>query len=97
MMGSAHVHLERSSGLAYMPGFGNECSSEALPGALPEGRNNPRVCPYGLYAEQLSGTAFTCPRSTNRRSWLYRLAPSVKQGGYTPLDSPSDPLLTADF
>lgn len=62
----------------YMSGFGNEFASECLPGALPEGQNNPQRCPYGLYAEQLSGTAFTAPRETNKRTWLYRIRPSVK-------------------
>ncbi|XP_056410320.1 homogentisate 1,2-dioxygenase isoform X2 [Hyla sarda] len=65
--------------VTYMPGFGNEFSSEdpRCPGSLPEGQNNPQVCPYGLYAEQLSGSAFTCPRSSNKRSWFYRILPSV--------------------
>jgi len=45
--------------LAYLTGFNNEFATEALPGALPVGRNSPQKCPYGLYAEQLSGTAFT--------------------------------------
>jgi homogentisate 1,2-dioxygenase len=62
---------------AYQSGFGNEFASEALPGALPAGRNSPQRCPYGLYAEQFSGTAFTAPRHANRRSWLYRIRPSV--------------------
>ena len=84
-------------GLQYHSGFHNHVATESARGALPVGQNSPQTVAYGLYAEQLSGTAFTCPRSTNRRSWLYRLAPSVKQGGYAPLDSPSDPLLTADF
>lgn len=61
----------------YMPGFGNTFSSEALPHALPVGQNNPQVCPYGLYAEQLSGTAFTAPRETNQKTWLYRILPPV--------------------
>ena len=52
----------------YMSGFGNGFETEALPGALPIGRNSPQKCPYGLYAEQLSGTAFTVPRASNRRS-----------------------------
>lgn len=45
----------------YLSGFGNEFSSEdeRCPGALPLGQNNPQKCPYGLYAEQLSGTSFT--------------------------------------
>jgi homogentisate 1,2-dioxygenase len=62
---------------AYQSGFGNEFATEALPGALPQGRNSPQRCPYGLYAEQISGTAFTAPRHGNRRSWLYRIRPSV--------------------
>lgn len=62
----------------YLTGFGNELETEALPGALPKGRNNPRQCEYGLYAEQLSGSAFTAPESKNKRSWLYRLRPSVR-------------------
>ena len=63
--------------LAYQSGFGNEFATEALAGALPVGRNSPQRAPYGLYAEQLSGTAFTAPRADNRRSWLYRIRPSA--------------------
>ena len=63
--------------LSYVSGFGNNVATEALPGALPVGRNSPQKCPYGLYAEQLSGTAFTAPRAENRRSWLYRIRPSA--------------------
>uniref|UniRef100_A0A4W4F3K7 Homogentisate 1,2-dioxygenase n=1 Tax=Electrophorus electricus TaxID=8005 RepID=A0A4W4F3K7_ELEEL len=55
------------------------------PGALPEGQNNPQICPYGLYSEQLSGSAFTCPRAANKRSWLYRILPSVRHKPFTPL------------
>uniref|UniRef100_A0A8C6IXG7 Homogentisate 1,2-dioxygenase n=1 Tax=Melopsittacus undulatus TaxID=13146 RepID=A0A8C6IXG7_MELUD len=71
-----------------MSGFGNEHVSEdpRCPGALPEGQNNPQVCPYGLYAEQLSGSAFTCPRPTNKRSWLYRILPSVCHKPFEPLE-----------
>src|ERR1700750_781767 len=57
-------------------GFGNHFSTEAVPGALPVGRNSPQKVPFGLYAEQLSGTAFTAPRVENKRSWLYRLRPT---------------------
>lgn len=64
--------------LNYMPGFGNDFETEALPGALPRGQNSPQKCAYGLYAEQLSGSPFTAPRKTNERSWLYRIRPSVK-------------------
>jgi len=62
---------------AYQAGFANHFATEALPGALPEGRNSPQRPPYGLYAEQLSGTAFTAPRARNRRSWLYRIRPAA--------------------
>ncbi|KAF8951708.1 hypothetical protein CPC16_011007 [Podila verticillata] len=61
----------------YQPGFGNHFSSEALPDALPKGQNTPQLCPYGLYAEQLSGTAFTVDRKHNERTWFYRIRPSV--------------------
>ena len=61
----------------YLSGFGNEFATEALPGALPVGQNSPQRAPYGLYAEQISGTAFTAPRSHNRRSWLYRIRPAA--------------------
>lgn len=63
--------------LLYLAGFGNEFETEALPGALPRGQNAPQRCAYGLYAEQISGTAFTAPNAANRRSWLYRIRPSV--------------------
>lgn len=61
----------------YQSGFGNECATEAIQGALPLGQNSPQKAPFGLYAEQLSGTPFTAPRVANRRSWLYRIRPSV--------------------
>ncbi|WP_330176564.1 homogentisate 1,2-dioxygenase [Streptomyces sp. NBC_01498] len=69
--------------LAYATGFGNEHSSEAVPGALPVGRNSPQRAPLGLYAEQLSGSAFTEPRAHNRRSWLYRIRPSAAHPPFT--------------
>ena len=62
----------------YMSGFGNSFESEALAGALPVGRNSPQKVKFGLYAEQLSGSPFTAPQSTNQRSWLYRIRPTVK-------------------
>ena len=61
----------------YQSGFGNEFATEALPGALPAHQNSPQRAPFGLYAEQLSGTAFTAPRACNRRSWLYRIRPAA--------------------
>ncbi len=65
----------------FMSGFGNTFETEALPGALPIGRNSPQKCPYGLYAEQISGSPFTAPRATNERTWLYRIRPSVRHTG----------------
>lgn len=74
-------------GGAYLSGFNNCHSTEAEEGALPIGRNSPQNPPLGLYAEQLSGTAFTAPRAHNRRSWLYRIRPSVKHGAsFKPVD-----------
>ena len=67
----------RQSEPAYLSGFGNEFASEAVPGALPVGQNSPQHPPLGLYAEGLSGTAFTAPRAENRRAWLYRIRPSA--------------------
>jgi homogentisate 1,2-dioxygenase len=67
--------------LMYMSGFGNSFETEALPGALPVGRNSPQKCDYGLYAEQLSGSAFTAPQASNERSWLYRVRPTVRHTG----------------
>ncbi|MEO1105222.1 MAG: homogentisate 1,2-dioxygenase, partial [Pseudomonadota bacterium] len=65
----------------YMPGFGNDFETEAIEGALPIGQNSPQRCPYGLYAEQLSGSPFTAPRATNQRAWLYRMRPTVRHIG----------------
>ncbi len=72
---------------AYLSGFGNEFATEALPGALPLHRNSPQRVAYGLYAEQMSGTAFTAPRSHNRRSWLYRIRPAAVHGAFQPMDA----------
>jgi homogentisate 1,2-dioxygenase len=69
-------------------GFGNQFESEALAGALPIGRNSPQRAPLGLYAELLSGSAFTAPRAENRRTWLYRRQPSVVAGPYAPYAQP---------
>ncbi len=73
--------------LRYQSGFGNHFATEALPGALPVGRNSPQRCAYGLYAEQYSGTAFTAPRHANRRSWLYRIRPAAVHERFVALDS----------
>ncbi len=71
---------------AYLTGFGNSFASEALAGTLPEGQNSPQKVPFGLYAEQLSGTPFTAPREENQRSWLYRIRPSAGHARYRRLD-----------
>lgn len=73
--------------LSYLSGFGNEHASEAVQGALPVGRNSPQRVPYGLYAEQFSGTAFTAPRRENRRAWLYRLRPSASHRPFRPMEA----------
>lgn len=73
-------HIGTETG--YQSGFGNEFATEALPGALPQHRNSPQKVAYGLYAEQISGTAFTAPRSHNRRSWLYRIRPAAMHGSF---------------
>lgn len=84
--------------LQYQSGFGNEFASECLPGALPVGRNSPQRVAYGLYAEQLTGSAFTAPRGANRRSWLYRIrpaamhAPFAKYSGATRLTNDFSPM-----
>lgn len=75
-----HASTVEQDGLVYQTGLGNQFESECIPGALPRGRNNPRMVPFGLYTEQLSGTAFTAPRAENRRVWLYRIQPSVTIG-----------------
>src|SRR6476620_5989166 len=61
----------------YLTGFGSHFETEAVAGALPKGRNSPQRPPFGLYAEQLSGSSFTAPRHENRRSWLYRMRPTA--------------------
>ncbi len=66
--------------LKYYNGFGNHFVSEAIPKSIPEYQNTPKKVNYGLYTEQLNGTAFTLPRSKNKRSWLYRIQPSATQG-----------------
>jgi homogentisate 1,2-dioxygenase len=71
---------------AYQSGFGNHFASEARPGALPLGQNSPQRVAHGLYAEQLSGTAFTAPRASNLRTWLYRLRPTATHPPYRQID-----------
>lgn len=75
------------SDLKYQSGFGNHFETEALKGALPVGRNNPQKPAYGLYAEQLNGSAFTAPPFENFRSWLYRILPSACQSPFLPYEA----------
>ncbi|HEY9236769.1 MAG TPA: homogentisate 1,2-dioxygenase [Phenylobacterium sp.] len=70
--------------LNYMSGFGSSFETEAVSGALPTGQNSPQRAPFGLFAEQLSGSAFTAPRHENRRSWLYRLRPTASHSPFRP-------------
>jgi homogentisate 1,2-dioxygenase len=90
----------RDAAPGYQSGFANEFATEALPGALPVGRNSPQRAPYGLYAEQLSGTAFTAPRAHNRRTWLYRIRPAAVHRPFEPLTPAAGaaaPRLVANF
>lgn len=87
--GRTYIRAKNAGGLTddYMPGFGNDQETEALPGALPVGMNSPQKCAYGLYAEQLSGTAFTA--HPPERTWCYRIRPSVKHSArYEKIDVP---------
>jgi homogentisate 1,2-dioxygenase len=76
----------QTTALKYLTGFGAHHESEAVAGALPVGRNSPQKVPFGLYAEQLSGSSFTMPRAQNLRSWLYRLHPSAMQPAFAPVE-----------
>jgi homogentisate 1,2-dioxygenase len=86
--------------LKYQTGFGNEFATEAVEGALPIGQNSPQQAPLGLYAEQFSGTAFTVPRASNKRTWTYRIRPSVLHKPFRQIDnrllrnSPFDEVVT---
>ena len=96
-MRNAHENSAPGAGnrsLTYQNGFANEFGTEALEGALPSGRNSPQRCGYGLYAEQFSGTAFTAPRHSNRRSWLYRIRPAAVHSEFRRID---DGYLTSRF
>ncbi|TGZ77849.1 homogentisate 1,2-dioxygenase [Ascodesmis nigricans] len=77
--------FEQAEKYEYMNGFPGSHESECLPNALPIGRNSPQMPPYGLYAEKLSGSAFTSPRKENKQSWLYRIMPSASHSPFTPL------------
>jgi len=78
------VKANTASQLVYQSGFGNEFATEAHPGALPVGQNSPQKHPIGLYTEQVSGSPFTVPRGQNKRTWMYRIRPSVVHEPYQP-------------
>jgi len=81
--------------LSYQSGFGNEFATEAVPGALPHGQNAPQKSALGLYTEQLSGSPFTAPRGQNRRTWTYRIRPSVTHKPF--VEEPQSHLLDGPF
>ena len=81
--------MAQQDNLQYLSGFGNEFATEAIKGALPVGQNSPQKPALGLYAEQLSGSAFTAPRTHNQRTWFYRIRPSVMHKPYTPYTQPN--------
>lgn len=82
-----NTNASHANGRGYMSGFGNEFRTEAIAGALDPRQNSPQKVPYGLYVEQISGTAFTAPRSTNKRSWMHRIRPSVVHTPYVQIDN----------
>jgi len=80
--------MKPGKSLQYQTGFGNEFASEAVAGTLPHGQNSPQRVAHGLYAEQLSGAAFTVPQKSQLRSWLYRIRPSVTHRSFAPYKHP---------
>jgi len=83
---AAATNAANATNAGYQTGFGNEFASEAVAGALPVGRNSPQRAPLGLYAELISGTAFTAPRHVNRRTWVYRIRPAAAHGPFRRID-----------
>jgi homogentisate 1,2-dioxygenase len=87
--------------ISYQTGFGNDFETEAEPGALPVGQNSPQIPPYGLFSELISGTTFSAPRALNRRTYVFRIRPSVVHGNFelypsqrvlsAPLTTPAHP------
>jgi homogentisate 1,2-dioxygenase len=87
MIVSATARSAAGAALDYQTGFGNEHASEAVAWALPVGQNSPQQPPLGLYAEMISGNAFTAPRAEQRRTWMYRTRPSAMQRGFVRIDN----------
>ncbi|KAH8684352.1 homogentisate 1,2-dioxygenase-like protein [Tricladium varicosporioides] len=82
--------LRKNDPYEYQAGFGNHFESEAIPGTIPQGQNNPRCVRFGLYCEQMTSSAFVAPRALNKRSWLYRVRPAVAHEGFTDLPDLED-------
>lgn len=74
--------MESYQNLSYQKGFGNSFFTEAIEGVVPQHQNSPIKLKKGVFAEQLSGTAFTMKRAENQKSWLYKIRPSVTQGQF---------------
>ncbi|KAH7336479.1 putative homogentisate 1,2-dioxygenase [Rhexocercosporidium sp. MPI-PUGE-AT-0058] len=87
--------LRQNDPYEYQGGFGNTFESEAVPGTIPHGQNNPRKVRFGLYTEQITGSAFVAPRSANKKAWLYRMRPAVAHRGFTSL--PDNPDMESNF
>ncbi|KAH7114315.1 homogentisate 1,2-dioxygenase-like protein [Dendryphion nanum] len=85
----------RNDPYEYQSGFGNSFESEAVPGTIPKGQNSPRCVRFGLYAEQMTATAFVAPRHLNKKAWLYRARPAVAHQGFT--DLPDNPDTESNF
>ncbi|CEQ41468.1 SPOSA6832_03180, partial [Sporobolomyces salmonicolor] len=79
----------------YQVGFGNSFASEAIPDVLPVGQNSPQKVKFGLYAEQVTATAFVAPRHQNQKLWLYRMRPSVAHQGFVRI--PENPDMCSEF
>ncbi|KAL1963101.1 hypothetical protein VTN77DRAFT_8644 [Rasamsonia byssochlamydoides] len=88
-------NTRRNDPYEYQAGFGNSFVSEAVPGTIPQGQNSPRNVRFGLYAEQITGTAFVAPRHANKKAWLYRARPAVAHQGFT--DLPDNPDTESTF
>ncbi|KAF2104043.1 homogentisate 1,2-dioxygenase [Rhizodiscina lignyota] len=80
----------RNDPYEYMAGLGNHFESEAIPGTIPRGQNNPRKARFGLYTEQMTASAFVAPRNANKNAWLYRARPAVAHQGFTDLPDNQD-------
>lgn len=73
----------------YLSGFGNHFETQCQAGVLPEAQNSPQKHKLGLFAEQISGTAFTAPRVQNQKTWVYRKLPSVTHSDFRLVDKKS--------